>query len=71
MELGQVRLTSQYGCDDSGQDTPGIDGHVEDGKELPPLFRLRERGKCVSRYQQLGTNYFLLEILFPNNDFNI
>lgn len=42
------RLTSQYGGDDGRQDTPGVDGHVEDGEELPPLVCLRERGVTVS-----------------------
>lgn len=40
--------TSQDGCDQSGQEAPGVDGHVENGEELLPLAAL----ECNKREAQ-------------------
>lgn len=48
-----VGPTSQDGCDQSGQEAPGVDGHVENGEELLPLAALeyneREAQEILTR----------------------
>lgn len=69
-----VGPTSQDGSDQSGQEAPGVDGHVENGEELLPLAALeyndskaQEILNRITLVSPAGTNECFHLLHYTNN----